>query len=207
MKKILLGMVALLGVALTGCNEADRLASKVAGVWSSNPQMLVNDVGSQATLIESINFMRDESTPGGEVIITGLISSTGSMTGNDAVMEPFEMAASARSTVKGKWTAVDDDEITLALDVTKMTVEVDPSALVISGNVLTGATQSNPEQLRPQMATLVEAALRRQLTARYTAMTKLDDVKLINDNTQLKFEVGKTDYVYSSQAPSAADKK
>lgn len=193
--------MALVALAFTGCDEATGLAKKVAGTWTSTPQMLVNDVGSQATIVESITFVRDSDAAGGEVVITGLISSSGAMTGSDAIMQPFEMAASAKSTVQGTWRAVDDDEIILALDVQKMTVDVDPSALVISGNVLTGSTQSNPETLKPQMAAMVQTALRRQLTARYTAMTKLDDVKVKDKDAVLKFEVGKTDYVYSNQAP------
>ncbi len=204
MKKILIGVIAVAAMALTGCDEAKRLAGEVNGTWGSTPQMLVNDAGSQATIVETITFAQDPDSAGGEVIITGLVSSTGSMTGTDAVMQPFELAASASSTVKGRWTAVDDDEIMMNLDVQKMTVDVDPSALVISGNVLTGNTESNPEALRPQMAALVKGALTRQLTARYTAMHHLDDVKVKDKGTVLKFEVGKTDYVYSNQSPQAA---
>ncbi|MDE5685700.1 MAG: hypothetical protein K2I26_03990 [Paramuribaculum sp.] len=204
MKKILIGAMALAAVSLTGCNEAERLASQVEGTWSSTPQMLVNDAGSQATLVETITFERDSAKTGGPVVIVGMVSSTGAMTGSDALVQPFEIAASAKSTVTGRWTAVDDDEIMLALDVANMSVAVDPSGLVISGNVLDGATQSNPEALKPQFASMVEAALRRQLLARYTSMTKLDDVKVKDNGSLLKFEIGKTDYVYSSQNPSAA---
>lgn len=204
MKKILFGTLVVAAAMFTGCNEAARLADKVAGTWSSTPQMLVNDAGSQATLIETLTFDLDSTSTGGSVIVTGLVSSTGSMTGSDAVMQPFEMAASARSTVTGKWTAVDDDEIVLALDVNKLSVEVDPSGLVISGNVLSGATQATPETLKPQMAAMVQSALRRQLTSRYASMTKLDDVEVKDGGNTLHFEVGKTDYVYTSQAPGAA---
>lgn len=204
MKKILIGAMALAAVSLTGCNEAERLASQVEGTWSSTPQMLVNDAGSQATLVETITFERDSAKTGGPVVIVGMVSSTGAMTGSDALVQPFEIAASAKSTVTGRWTAVDDDEIMLALDVANMSVAVDPSGLVISSNVLDGATQSNPEALKPQFASMVEAALRRQLLARYTSMTKLDDVKVKDNGSLLKFEIGKTDYVYSSQNPSAA---
>lgn len=204
MKKILIGAMALAAVSLTGCNEAERLASQVEGTWSSTPQMLVNDAGSQATMVETITFERDSARTGGPVVIVGMVSSTGSMTGSDALVQPFEIAASAKSTVTGRWTAIDDDEIMLALDVANMSVVVDPSGLVISSNVLDGATQSNPEALKPQFASMVEAALRRQLLARYTSMTKLDDVKVKDNGSLLKFEIGKTDYVYSSQNPSAA---
>ncbi|MCM1348102.1 MAG: hypothetical protein NC338_01705 [Firmicutes bacterium] len=203
MKKLFLGFLALATLTFSGCNEADRLASKVAGTWSSTPQMLVNDAGSQATIVESVTFERDSDKAGGTVVFTGMISCTGAMTGSDAVVQPFEMAASARSTVTGQWTAVDDDEIMLSLDIDKMTVDVDPSALVISGNVLSGSTESNPETLKPQMAAMVQAALRRQLVARYTSMNRLDDVDLKDKDTVLKFEVGKKDYVYTSQAPMA----
>lgn len=193
----------MLALVTTSCNEADRLASKVNGTWSSTPQMLVNDTGSQATIVETVTFERDSDAAGGTVIFTGLISSTGSITGSEAMVQPFEMAASARSTVTGKWSAIDDDEIVVSLDVDKMTVDVDPSALVLSNNVLTGSNESNPETLKPQMAAMVQSALRRQLVARYTAMTKLDDVELKDNDSVLKFEVGKTDYVYTSQAPTA----
>ncbi len=191
-------MVAL---AFTGCNEAEGLAKKVAGTWTSTPQEFVNDVGSQATIVESITFVRDSDATGGDVMISGLISSTGAMTGSDAIVQPFEIAASAKSSVQGTWRAAGDDEIVLTLDVQNMTVDVDPSALVLSGNVVTGSTQSDPETLKPQMAAMVQSALRRQLTARYSAMTKLDDVKVKDNGATLEFEVGKTDYVYSNQAP------
>lgn len=202
MKKILIGAAALAAFALTSCDEAGRLAGEVSGAWSSTPQMLVNDTGSQATIVETIDFQRDSTTNGGTVVITGLISSTGSTSGNEALIQPFEIAASARSTVSGTWKAVDDDELMLTLDVQGLTVDVDPTALVLSSNVVTGQTESNPEDVKPQVAKMVGAALQRQLTARYTSWTKLDDVKVKDKGATLKFEVGKTDYVYTSQAPA-----
>ena len=200
MKKILLGIVAVGAIALTGCDEASRLAGDVSGAWSSTPQMLVNDPGSQATIVETIEFQRDSTSNGGVVIVSGLISSTGSTSGNEALMQPFEIAASARSTISGTWKAIDDDDITMALDVQSLNVEIDPTALVITSNVLTGDTESNPENVKPQIAQMVRAAIQRQLTARYTSWTKLDDVKVKDKGTVLKFEVGKKDYVYHNQA-------
>lgn len=204
MNKILIGAIGFAALVLTGCNEAERLASQVEGTWSSTPQMIVNDAGSQATMVETINFERDSAKTGGQVMIVGMVSCTGSMAGSDALVQPFEIAASAKSTVTGRWTAIDDDEIMLSLDVANMSVAIDPSGLVISSNVLTGSTQSDPEPVKPQVAAMVESALKRQLLARYTSMTKLDDVKVKDNGSVLKFEVGKTDYVYSSQNPSAS---
>lgn len=201
MKRILLGMAALATLASSSCNEADRLASQVEGSWSSTPQVLVNDAGSQSNMVENITFIRDSTSAGGQVIFTGLISTSGALSGSNAVVEPFEVAASAKSTVTGKWTAIDDDEIILILDLPNLKVDVDPSALVISSNILTGATESNPESLKPQMAAMVKAALQRTLAARYATMSKLDDVDIKNNGTVMKFEVGKTDYVYTLQNP------
>lgn len=202
MKKTIIGMLAMATLSLTSCNEASKLASEVNGSWSSTPQMLVNDQGSQATIVETVTFERDSDKAGGHVVFTGMISCTGSMQGNEAMVQPFELAASARSSVSGEWTAVDDDEIVLKLDVEKMTVDVDPSALVLSTNILTGSNESNPESLKPQMAAVVQGALRRQLVARYTSMSKLDDVELKDKGSMLKFEVGKKDFVYTSQNPT-----
>lgn len=197
-------------IALTGCNEAKKLAGEVVGTWSSTPQMLVNDPGSQATFIESITFVSDSTDMGGAVIISSMVSSTGSLQGNGALIQPFEIAASAKAEITGTWVADDDDEIILRLDVNKMTVDVDPSGLVLSTNALTGQEQPNTATLKPEMAKFVEGAVRRQLVARYTAMTRLDDVKVRTDQTgvkMLKFEVGKTDYEYASQNPAAPKKK
>ena len=52
------------------------------------------------------------------------------------------------------------------------------------------------------MAAMVKAALQRTLSARYASMTKLDDVDVKNKGAVLNFEVGKTDYVYTSQNPA-----
>lgn len=206
MKKITLMAFAAIALALTGCNEAKKLAGEVAGTWSSTPQMLVNDPGSQATFIESITFVNDSTGVGGAVIISSMVSSTGSLQGNGALIQPFEMAASARAEVTGTWVADDDDEIILRLDVSKMTVAVDPSGLVLSTNALTGQEQPDATSLKPEMAKMVEGAVRRQLVARYSEMTRLDDVKVRTDQTgvkMLKFEVGKKDYEYASQTPAS----
>lgn len=202
MKRILLGLAATAVLTLGGCNEAKKLASEVEGSWSSTPQILLSDVGSQSNIVENITFLCDSSDTGGQVIFTGLISTTGSLSGSNAVVQPFEIAASAKSTIAGKWTAIDDDEIVLSLDIQGMKVDVDPSALVISNNLLNSTTESNPETLKPQMATMVKAALQRALTTRYATMSKLDDVEIKDKGSVLSFEVGKTDYVYTSQNPA-----
>lgn len=198
MKKLVSGMILACVLGLTSCDESARLAKSIAGTWSGAPEQLVNEVGMQATMVETVAFECDSTSRGGGVVISSMVSVTQSIPSDSALVEPFSMTASVKSYIMGKWQAIDDDEVMVQLDPTSMVVDVDPDAVILTANVLTGATASGTETLKSHAIELVKSKLTVALQSHYFAMRHLDDVK-VKDGSTLKFEVGKTDYVFMRQ--------
>lgn len=204
MKQTVLGFAAVCAMLFSSCNEEAKLARDIEGTWSGAPEVFVNDASSRSTIIETFTFERD-TTKSGTVMIGALVSSTGAVQGTDAIVQPFSVSAAAKSTISGRWQVIDDDELVLTLDPSTMKVEVDPSAVVLTTNLLTGAEAPSTESLRPQMAEAIRSNLSHVLAMRYLSYRKLDDVKVKDKGTMLKFEVGKQDYILSRQGPATGN--
>lgn len=198
MKKIFYGIALACVLGLTSCDESARLAKSIEGTWSGAPEQFVNEVGTQATMVETIAFERDSTSKSGDVLISSIVSSTHSIPGDSSVVAPFSVTAAAKSYIMGKWQVIDDDEVVLQLDPASMVVSVDPDAVLLSANVLSGSTASDTEALKPQVMEIIKSKLTVALQAHYFAMRHLDDVK-VKDGSTLKFEVAKTDYVFMRQ--------
>ena len=184
----------------TGCDETKKLAGEVTGTWTSNPTPFIATDGSTATSIENIVFERDSTSNGGMVIITSLISSTGSFTGSSTIMSPFSVSAAAKSYISGHWTAVDDDELLLALDPATMTVEVDPDAVVITSDLNFSPETSPIDSIRPQIAGAMKATITQILLQHYVNYQELDDVKV--KGSTLQFEVKDEKHLLTRQGPA-----
>lgn len=200
MRKLLLGLLAVTAVVLAGCDETKKLAGEVAGTWTSNPTAFMADDGSTATAIENMVFERDSTSKGGMVIITSLISSTGSFSGSATIMSPFSISAAAKSYISGHWTAVDDDELLLALDPATMTVEVDPDAVVITSDPGFSPGTIPTDSIRPHIAGAMKATLTHTLLQHYLSYQKLDDVKV--KGSTLRFEVKDEKHILNRQGPA-----
>ena len=200
MQKLLIGLLALTALVSTGCDETKKLAGEVTGTWTSNPTPFIATDGSTATSIENIVFERDSTSNGGMVIITSLISSTGSFTGSSTIMSPFSVSAAPKSYISGHWTAVDDDELLLALDPATMTVEVDPDAVVITSDLNFSPETSPIDSIRPQIAGAMKATITQILLQHYVNYQELDDVKV--KGSTLQFEVKDEKHLLTRQGPA-----
>ena len=190
MKRNLLFTLAAAALTLfTACDSKTELAGKVAGTWGSNPQMLANEVASQSTIIETFNFVRDSTSAGGSVIVSGMISLTGTVNESNALVQPLTATAAARSTISGTWQVVDDDEIILTLNPQSLSVEVDPQGVVMSVNEISGTDSADTDALRPQLAETIRRNIMRELQSRYMMYGHLDDAKVYDSGSSLKFEI------------------
>ena len=109
----------------------------------------------------------------------------------------FFAPASAVANVRGTWSAIDHDEISLSIDPQTLTVIVDPDQLMVTSQSLTSMPQPEIEKMRPQVAKGLEQALRTALAHRYGSMKLMDDVKI--KGTLLKYESGHEDFVLTRQ--------
>lgn len=188
-------LVAFSTVLLGSCSGKSQLAADVAGSWGSSPELLTNEPASQSTIIETISFERNSSSTGGTILISSMISITGTLNESSAIVQPLNITAAAKAFISGDWQAIDDDEIHLRLQPTTLVVDVDPSAVSTSVDVLTGTDSAAIDSLRPQLAGSIRAHLTRQLQARYMDYGHLDDVKVKDSGTILKFEIKDKDVV------------
>lgn len=200
MRTITLGLLVAAAVTVTGCNETARLAKDVTGTWSSAPIELGNDTQGQTTTVETFTFENENGTPGGVIMIESMISQQKGMA-TDAVAggSPFAMTVAAKASVSGTWEAIDDDEIRVILDMSSLMVTVDPEAVSLVANPLSGTTSSEIDSLRPAMADFVTADLTGLVKAHYLKYALLDDVKVKENGKILEVEVGKTDMIMRRQ--------
>lgn len=189
MRKIILGAAALLTLAFTGCDGAEKLASEIEGTWTSAPSAFVASDGAEVTAVDIFTFERDSISNGGEVMVSSMVSVAMSPGG------PVNLSAAAKSFVSGKWTATDRDDIIVTIDPATLTVEIDPEAVVVSSVIDAGTTPL--DSVKTHIAAGLKNALSQSLLRRYLNYQKLDDVKV--KGKMLEFEAEDRDCILHRQ--------
>ncbi|WP_289751957.1 hypothetical protein [uncultured Duncaniella sp.] len=202
MKSFITSACLFAALALVSCNDNARLASEVQGAWIGTPENFTDNSVVTATILETFDFVSDgtviaKGSHGGSVVIAGMITASTQVVADAGLVEPLSLTATAKSTISGTWTVIDDDEIALSLNLQSLAVDVDPSTLVVEGNVLTGNDTPKIDSIRPSVAATIGASMKRALENRYASFRHLDDVKV--KGPLLKFEIGKMDCVFTRQ--------
>lgn len=202
MKNFITTACLFAALALVSCNDNARLASEVQGAWTGTPENFTDNSVVTATILETFDFVSDgtviaKGSHGGSVVIAGMITASTQVVADAGLVEPLSLTATAKSTISGTWTVIDDDEIALSLNLQSLAVDVDPSTLVVEGNVLTGNDTPKIDSIRPSVAATIGASMKRALENRYASFRHLDDVKV--KGPLLKFEIGKMDCVFTRQ--------
>lgn len=204
--KSLLSLVPLfellaVGSIVVSCSNSEaRFAKEIPGTWQGTPETFSDNSAITATIIDTYEFlpaaMTANETLSGSVTVTGMVNTTTQIVGDSALIEPLGLSASARTSISGTWTVVDDDEIALSLDPQSLVVEVDPDAVVANNNPL---ALSSPavDSIRPDLCKTIEHGIRVALTARYASMRHMDDVKV--KGSLLKYEYNHEDFVLTKQ--------
>lgn len=197
MKHLVIAAAALCALGLSSCNEASKLAKNIEGTWSGAPERLIDDPTGTATVIESTTFAVDSTGKGGDMIIVGLVSATGQMQGSTAIIQPISISAAAKAEVLGKWQAIDDDEIQVAIDTRTLTVSIDPEGVVLTTNMLDGDAQANVASIKPQLAEAVKQQVTNALQMRYASIKKIDDIDI--KGNVMEYEINHKEYTASRQ--------
>lgn len=171
-------LVAGTTIFTTSCDDSSGLAKKVEGTWSGAPEHLIDNSASSATITETYSFFRDPNAKSGDVVRSALVSVSGQISGTQAVIQPFSMTAGATAVVRGRWDAHDDDEIYFIWNDSTLTVNVDPEAVTLSMNILTGNESPSLDSLKPQLAESIRAQVARAVEVRFIGTRKFDDVKI-----------------------------
>ncbi len=193
-------LLTVSAVVVSCSNSEARFAKEIPGVWQGTPEMFVDNSASTATIIDTFDFAPVVETPNstltGNVTVTGMVSTTTQLVGDSAFIEPLTLTVSAHTTISGTWTVTDDDEITLALDPSSLTVDVDPDAVLANDSSLPLGSPAI-DSIKPAACKNIEQSIRAALTARYTSMRKFDDVKV--KGQLLKYEFNNQDFTLTRQ--------
>ena len=200
LKSILLtSLIAGAGLALvTSCSEESRLAKSLPGEWSGAPQTITDNDALTASLIETVTV--GQPTPadknGGDLSVNGVVSATTQLVADSSFTEPVTVSVGAIASVSGTWKVIDDDEVVVSFDPSTLSVSVDPEARYFT-NVMAGGEEGRArlDGMRAGFCDMIKASVTQALSHRYSGSRTLDDVK-VKKGSVLKFEIGKTDYVY-----------
>lgn len=194
-----IALVVISLITMASCtNETARLAKEVEGSWSGAPGKMAGAPADEATIIETLDFLGSDSVNGGNIIINAMISMTGAVTGGqETFQQPVSLSATASANISGTWRAIDDDEISVTLDTRSLDVNVDPKAVMVSTNILTGSDSPSLDSITPGIAAQIRIRLAESLSMRYMAMKYLEDVKV--KHNILTYELGGIDYTFQRQ--------
>lgn len=193
-------LIAIGSIVVSCSNSEARFAKEIPGTWQGTPETFSDNSAITATIIDTYEFlpaaMTANETLSGTVTVTGMVNTTTQIVGDSALIEPLGLSASARTSISGTWTVIDDDEIALSFDPQSLVVEVDPDAVVANNNPM---ALSSPavDSIRPDLCKTIEHGIRVALTARYASMRHMDDVKI--KGALLKYEYDNEDFVLTKQ--------
>ena len=191
----ILSATALALVAVACTKRTD-----INGSWTSTPTRVGNDIAaaSEATSVLSIDFDAPKGARSGGVTVSAVIDATQPVKADTLATftEPYEVSVAATATISGRWSFEDDDDddILIFLDRNTMQVNVDPNGITFPQTLLPGAQQPMVDSLSAVTADRWRSAVRNAATKQFFTLTKLDDVKVVNDI--LSCEVGKRDLTF-----------
>lgn len=206
MKKNLFSLLPLLELIfvsslLVACSNAQaRFAKDVPGVWQSTPETFTDNSALTASIIDTYEFapasMTASETLTGALTITGMVNTTTQIVADSSFVEPLSLSASAVTSISGSWTVIDDDEISISLDLGSLMVDVDPKGVVTNTSPLM-ADSPAIDALRPALVRNLEHSIRTALTTRYASLRHMDDIKI--KGSLFKYEIGHEDFVLTRQ--------
>ncbi len=201
MKKLLILMAAAVaGFGFQSCDNASSLSKDLEGAWAGTPERLFESDASTGTIIETFTFVPvDSIKDGGNVTVTSLMSVTGAVSGAEGITQPVSVTASGSATISGTYRALSADRVELTLDENSLNVNVDPDAVVINADALTGGSApANVATLKPGLAQSITSQFGAAVRQRYPSSETLRSLS-IKDATTLKFKIDKTSYTLTRQ--------
>lgn len=127
-KHIVLPAIVFALIALMSCQTRTRTTSRLAGVWSSDPERLTIGDSVGVGMINVYEFIRLTDT-GGYVTISSMVSIEESVVESDSNACVCDVRASAIASVTGKFEAVSYDKVDIDLDPGSFRFKIDPASI------------------------------------------------------------------------------
>ena len=158
----------------------------ILGTWTATPTR-INNISAAAdamsTMSISFTYSPEGQTDHGQVIISSLIDANQPVSPTDpAVDEAYEVSVAATAVISGDWTYEDhdDDDILLFLNPATLQINVDPSGVTFSNNILTQRQQPEIDSLSAVTAQLWKASIAKAMKQQFSGVQKISDIKIRN---------------------------
>ena len=188
------GLLAL-ALTMSSCDEKAQLAESIQGEWTGNPEKILDTGAANASMVRVLEFTKGATDTEGTVTMTAMITVENTMPFNDSIVTPLQISASGTATITGVYQAKDDDELLISLDVTSMSVSVDPDAVSLNYNVLTENSAASVDQLKPGASVLATQQINRAAQNAFSNITEIDDIHV--KGNMMSCEINKRDLVFS----------
>ena len=199
MKKIFASIAAALMIlGLSSCDSRQALAKDINGSWSASPDKITETEFMTTGVIRIVDFIKAPSQAGGDLTMSSLVSVSSQLPPTDSITQPVNMTASGVASIRGTWAANDDDEIIIVLDPETFSVQVDPSAVVLNVNTLTGQNTPDLASMKPGVVEMVRNQINTAVRNDFFSIQKIDDIK-IHDN-MMSCEINHRDITMRRQA-------
>ncbi len=173
-------VIATLGIiaAISGCAHTDRFA----GTWQGNPERMENVPGaSDAVSTMTIDFAPDASDKSKGIIdIMAVMEISQEVTGIVENMNvPYQTNVTATATISGQYTSDDDGEdLLVSFDPASMKVNVDPSGVSFSENLVTGVERPVLDSITASTADRWRVILSAAIRDRFNSYRHIEDIKV-----------------------------
>ncbi len=183
----------------TSCNSKAKLSEAVQGQWTGNPEKVLDTGAASATMMRVLEFTRGAADTEGSVTMSAIITVENTMQFNDSIVSPLQITATGTATITGVYQAKDDDELTISLDATSMSVNVDPDAVQLNYNIISESSAPMVEKLKPGAAILATQQINRAAQNAFSNITSIDDIHV--DGNLMKCEINDRDLIFSKSVP------
>ncbi len=201
MKKFLIA-IASLGICsaiVTSCDSKAKLSESVQGTWTSNPERVLDSGAATASMVRVMSFTSGNTQYEGTVTLTALITVDNSMQANDSLVSPITITASGTATITGAY-QIKDDDITVNLDATSLSIAVDPDAVQLNYNIATGDSEPVMAKLKPNATVLATQQINRAAQNAFFDLTEIEDIKI--NNNLMSCEINDRDLNFTRTAPA-----
>lgn len=195
--KIFLAAALALGALVSSCDSREKLSDDLQGIWAGNPERLADTGAARATMTRLMEFTKTGEPGSGNVTLTAYITVEDMMAQSDSVVAPLTLTASGVASITGIYQAKDDDEVILNLDASSMTVQVDPDAVQLNYNVITGTSGSVPVTLQSGAQVLANQQITRAAQKAFFNLSEIDDIEF--HDTFMTCELGKQKLTFTHQ--------
>lgn len=186
-----------MAVMFTSCDSKQKLSENMKGIWAGAPEQLADTGAAKATVVRTMEFTPTGEAGQGSVTLTAYVTVENTMPANDSIVTPLTITASGTATITGLYQAKDDDEMLLNLDGSSMTVNVDPEAVQLNYDILTGDSAPQLASLKPAAAVLASQQINHAARKVFFNLTEIDDIKIHNDI--MDCELGHQDLTFRRQ--------